>query len=76
MEHFMIELLAGLSIFLFGTAMLVVARKLGHLIRVNAESRRLLRHDSGINIVHGIGGNQTGRVLADKRISTDSVRSL
>lgn len=72
----MIELVIGLGVFLFGTAMLVVARKLGHLIRVNSEARELLRHDSGINIVHGIGGNQTGRVLADKRISTESVRSL
>lgn len=72
----MIELLFGLSLFFFGTAMLVVARKLGHMIRINSETRELLRHDSGINIVHGIGGNQTGRVLADKRISTESVRSL
>lgn len=72
----MIELFFGLCLFFFGTAMLVVARKLGHLIRVNSEARELLRHDSGINIVHGIGGDQTGRVIADKRVSAESVHSL
>ncbi|ASJ76446.1 hypothetical protein [Granulosicoccus antarcticus] len=72
----MLELVGGLTLFFFGIAMLVLVRKLAHLIRVNSVANELLRQDSGINIVHGMGGDQSGRVISDKRISTESVRSL
>lgn len=37
----------------------------------DAKARRVLRHDSGINIVHGGGGDQSGKMVPDKRVSRE-----
>lgn len=35
----------------------------------SGDARRAMRHNSGINIVHGAKGNQTGELVPDKRVS-------
>ncbi len=59
-----------------GLVLLAVALKLLHLSRVNNQAARILEQDHGLDIVRGIGGNQSGRVNADKRLSEEAVKNL
>ena len=61
---------------LVGIFLLAVAFKLFHLLKVNSRAARILKQDHGLDIVRGIGGNQSGRVTPDKRLSAEALKDL
>ena len=53
----------------------VVVRKLLHLLFISRYDIEELKSDE-INIVHGMSGDQTGRVKDSTRLNTDAIRHL
>jgi len=61
---------AGFALYFSGAIICVFFAKL-FLTSVSRskDARRSLRHNAGINIVHGGRGNQSGELAPDKRVS-------
>lgn len=57
--------------------LVILAKKLFHLLVIPKRVLHELDNEqSGINIAHGMRGNQEGKVYADKRINTEAIRGL
>lgn len=72
----MLDFVVGVGAILFALVMLIVGTKLFWLARANNAALELGNDYSGINIVHGISGDQSGHLTEEQRISTESIRNI
>ena len=72
----MSDFLLGVFLLSAGLFLYVVLRKQIHAVAVNERVKDILSQNSGVKVVAGVGGNQTGSVRKDKRASAESIRNL
>ena len=72
----MLDIVVGVGAILFALVILIVGTKLFWLARANNTALELGNDYSGINIVHGLSGDQSGNLTEDQRVSTESIRNV
>lgn len=72
----MLDLIVGVGLLLVTIPFMILGTKLFWLARKNKEALSLTKDYSGINVVHGVSGNQTGLLKEEQRASTESLRNI
>lgn len=72
----MSDLILGLGLIGTGMFLIILARKAWISPAANAIGKKFLTEESGINLSQGMGGDQSGRLTDDKRLSMESTRNL